>query len=378
MVYPFWSTAWTDGVAVAKADIRNGLRDYVPTIMTLSGLQGLTTQQAAYVLVLLGTNYAPTMYKYDASDTTTADDGGVTCIVSADGYRYKPQGNAVKIGTGTVAATAGTSTTLSGGTLREVLTAARTYYVRTDGSDSNTGLANTAGGAFLTIQKAVDVCSGIDMRGYAVEIVVADGTYTDVVAINKPWVGASTVQLTGNTTTPANCHISTTGSALIVGNTSGYSGGQGISLRGFKITSSSGDGIKAAHGAIVYINGNICFGGVGNGACMITGTGGKIFGSSFTMEISGNCNTVFQPSALSIINLSSMSLTLTGTPAWATSCAYVARGGQLVVHGLSTTGSATGKRYSVTGNGSIDTNGGGASYFPGSVAGTTTADAEYV
>ncbi|WNS42856.1 hypothetical protein [Paenibacillus sp. MMS20-IR301] len=74
-------------------------------------------------------------------------------------------------------------------------TADITYYVRTDGSDSNTGLANTAGGAFKTIQKAVNMLPARCI--HQVIINVAAGTYAENVAIND-FVGLVSLQA-GNT-----------------------------------------------------------------------------------------------------------------------------------------------------------------------------------
>lgn len=66
--------------------------------------------------------------------------------------------------------------------VREKLTANRTYYVRTDGSDSNDGLTNSSGGAFLTISKAITVCKSLDFAGYTVTIQVGSGTFSETVS----------------------------------------------------------------------------------------------------------------------------------------------------------------------------------------------------
>lgn len=57
-----------------------------------------------------------------------------------------------------------------------------TYYVRTDGSDSNTGLANTAAGAFKTITKAINLIP--KMVNHKVIINIAAGTYSESVIVS--------------------------------------------------------------------------------------------------------------------------------------------------------------------------------------------------
>ena len=85
-----------------------------------------------------------------------------------------------------------------GGAGRELLTADRTYYVATTGSDANDGL--TVGNPFLTIQKAIDVGASLDAGIYQITIQIADGTYNITTPIElKDPVTTQRMIIQGNT-----------------------------------------------------------------------------------------------------------------------------------------------------------------------------------
>jgi hypothetical protein len=262
-----------------------------------------------------------------------------------------------------------TSVTTTSGDVREYLTAARTYYVRTDGNDSNDGLANTSGGAFLTIQRAVNVVSGeIDCGTQTVTIQVEDGAYNAPVTL-RPFVGTSTVILRGNTTTPTNVTINSGTSIAILA-----LGGR-WSVQGFALTTS---------GAADCINGDgsvrVNFSAIDFGACgryhIIGASGATIIGTG-AYTVSGGGYGHLGAGSMSRLGLSSATVTLTGTPAF-TAFAVATIGSGIETYATTFTGSATGKRYDVSTNGVIHTSGGGANYFPGSMAGTTGTGGQYV
>jgi hypothetical protein len=82
---------------------------------------------------------------------------------------------------------------------REVLVANRTYYVRTDGSNSNTGLVDSAGGAFLTAAKVNDVIATIDKNGYNIDVYFGSGNWAETIII-KVGIGDGTVTWHGTLT----------------------------------------------------------------------------------------------------------------------------------------------------------------------------------
>ncbi|GAA4108875.1 hypothetical protein ACFFTN_01465 [Aminobacter aganoensis] len=257
-------------------------------------------------------------------------------------------------------------------TAREVLTANRTYYVRTDGSDSNTGLVDSSGGGFLTIQKAIDVAKTLDLGGFSVTIQVRTGTYTGSISVDTPFFGGQ-VTLAGDTTTPANCVISHNAyGAFSVSNASI------LSVRGFQVqnsaASSLGQGILVQNNAVLNISGNMAFAACTRSHLEIN-TGGTVnVNSGYTISGATNYHWLLNYGALV---LSGQTITITGTPAWGVSFIDASNGSGATVFSATFSGAATGKRYNAALNAVVNTFGGGANYFPGNVAGTTATGGQY-
>lgn len=250
---------------------------------------------------------------------------------------------------------------------RELLLANRTYYVRTDGSDSNTGLVDSAGGGFLTIQKAIDVIKTLDLGGFAITIQVRSGTYTGSIAVATPFFGGS-VTLTGDTTTPANCIISHSAYGAF-----NISNGAILNLQGLQIqnsaASSLGNGVLVQNNAVLNISGNMRFAACTRAHFEIN-TGATVnLNAGYTISGATNYHWLLNYGA---IVLSGQTITITGTPAWGVSFIDASNGAGATVFSATFSGAATGKRYNSTLNAVINTFGGGANYFPGNVAGTAT------
>jgi hypothetical protein len=250
---------------------------------------------------------------------------------------------------------------------REVLTASRTYFVRTDGSDSNTGLANSAGGAFLTIQKAINVVAGLDTSIFAVTISVGAGTFTTALQLKDP-VGAADVTISG----AGNTTIVSTTSAHAVN----YTGSFKYILSNMKVqTATSGDGLIGAGAGSVRVSSGFEF-----GACAryhMQANLGAVINIFANYAISGAAQTHHFADNKGMIIAAGLTVTITGTPAFSSMFCNCTNLSLCRINANTYSGSATGVRYSVTLNSVIYTNGGGATYLPGDASGSAATGGQY-
>lgn len=250
---------------------------------------------------------------------------------------------------------------------RDVLTANRTYHVRTDGSDSNTGLVDSAGGAFLTIQKAIDAVAALDLSIFQATIQIKDGTFTVALQL-KPYVGALPPIIQGNNATPANVLLNVAGTSI-----SNDAGGV-WKVRDLKLQSGQ-SGLNAKNG------GDIRFQNIDFGACAhhiradsqsrIVATGNCTISGAATYHAYSNGGTISY-------GVGSFTFTLSGSQTYSIFAIATNMGFIDAAFTTFTGGTISGTRYLSQRNSMIDTNGGGANFFPGSAAGSTGLGGVYI
>lgn len=244
---------------------------------------------------------------------------------------------------------------------REELHANRTYFVRADSTgDSNTGLVDSAGGAFLTLQKAIDTIWGqLDLGIYDVTIDMGNGTTYAGAVVDGPLMGSGAVTVSGDTTTPANITFT---SSIFVGNNAK------IYFQGCKFTS-SGFGIHVSSGAYCELLGKCEFGANTSAGIGVEGTGSAFRSAVISHTVSGGGFWFIEVAGGAHCQYAGGTTTITGTPAFGVSFVAAYGNAILAIDGVTWSGSATGKRFEVTDGAVLDTGGQADTWLPGNAAG---------
>jgi hypothetical protein len=371
------TTAFVDAARVVLA-----AADALKAPLASPALTGVPTAPTASV----GTN---TTQLATTAFVTAADVVVTTAYQEADALKAPLNSPAL-----TGAPTAPTPTTASGiatkayvdastpSGLRTRLLTATTFYVRSaDGNDANTGLVNSAGGAFKTIQACYNAIAGnYDVGGQAVTI-AGVGAFTAGLDLSAPWLGGGSLAYDGNT-----------GSITTVGGTSFITSGAlpGVfTIKNVTMVCTSPGGTAIYHNGAGTINvGTGCvFGDMAGGDHMFAGSNGALIacGANYTVAGGGRSH-IYARLGGTIDLYAGVVGSVTTVSA---NCSFT--GGFAVANSLgvvqSITGTrsfslgsftVTGARYSATGNALVNSQGGGANYFPGNSAGTVSTGGLYV
>lgn len=255
--------------------------------------------------------------------------------------------------------------------VRELLTAARTYYVRTDGNDSNTGLSNTAGGAFATVQKAVNAALVLDNGGNDVTVSVKRAAVTESVTVGASMVGAGRLIIVGDESNPANVQWTTSGAPCIVA-----TNGARVTVGGFALgTTGSGAALFAqGTGSAISVAYPVRFLACAESHCWAYVGGSISIRANYT--IAGSAQAHVLAAYAGVVDIQGITVTLVGTPAFIRFA--WARDLGLAMYGFNTiSGAATGARYLASLGGGVSVSGAGANYLPGNSDGSATSPGWY-
>jgi hypothetical protein len=245
------------------------------------------------------------------------------------------------------------------------LAANRTFYVNTS-TGSATSFGIYSGNPCQTLQQAYDqIAKYFDLNGFTATISIANGTYSAGVNAVQPVTGGRCIFVGGGGGTV----FSGAGTPFIA------NAGTDIEVQSVNLSPASGDCV-AADGGLLRIGTGVIF-GTTPGSHAVADNGG-IVRATAAYYINGGSIAHFRArhggkivSSVAATLLASVSIT---NFAETKECGVINAVGASYSLGAFT---VTGTRYNAVLNGVIDTNGGGANFFPGTIAGTTATGGQY-
>jgi hypothetical protein len=234
------------------------------------------------------------------------------------------------------------------------------------------------GGAFLTLQKAVDVVFGtLDLGGFDVTIQLGDGTYSGGVDQQSPQVGAGMVTIQGNAAHPENVIVThaTPGRLATIIATNGAR----LRVKDCEVRAdvTSSNLFVRAGGYILYSSLRI---GPSPGRHQVVADDQGYIICEGNYAIVGGGNGHWYAGGCGGLRCQGKTITIVGAPNFSVGFAQAEIIGAVIANGCSfvNKASATGKRYDVSAGAVLYTGNAGETYFPGAVAGVVASGGQYV
>lgn len=264
---------------------------------------------------------------------------------------------------------------------RVKLTGATTFYVATTGNDANVG---SIGSPWLTLQHAANVImQSLDIGGQVVTVNVGAGTYTGGLILNDTPVGigsTGSVSFVGDVTTPGNVILNITAGNCVLAQ-----GGATFAFSGMRLQATAGGAGTSGCGVISTQGSSVTLNKIEFGACA---TAHMFASTAGTIQTNGNAYAITGASAAHLLTSGSGGISIAGsTVTIGTARAFTNFAAASVVSFITAdtvtfsgagVAGCTGARYSVVKNAVIDTNGGGANYFPGNAGGAAGTGGQYI
>lgn len=270
-----------------------------------------------------------------------------------------------------------------------ILTAPRSLYVDNgigsdtlyDGTAPTIDVPTHTHGPFKTLRRALAETSKYNLGGWLFNIYMADATYTDAAVINCPIPnGSGSIFIHGNVGSPNNVKLFNNGVGSAISVTGGFYQWEGVSFQATAASGSdAGNGIWAGGAGRVWlyaVNFYACPG------AHILAYGAGTVAISGPIGINGNAAEHMQAGLNGVIDMYTApypNVTINNAVTFSAAFVSAYGGGQVVAVYTTITGAGnvTGSRYAASSNGVISTGGRGASYLPGTSAGTTATGGQY-